>query len=573
MISVAVKIETECGTCKMPMPVNTLAREVGCQSCGRPTEVSDDVWQALLRDPVYDGPRMLRNERRQSAARKLSAAYTRRSPCCQGCEKEISLASIVEVREQAMLRCDRCAGQTWVRAVPVELAGALPNITHLVGEDPDPPAAAQASATEAATFPCPQCGSTVAFDGVNRAYTCRFCNASVHVPDEFVYRGRRKVAASWFLCFDPSVADGAPPAQAVAAGLFDWEEAPLAAVDAEGNLYCAARQTRWVPGKDGYPKEETDNVLWSVDASLNVRWLQRGRAKAVHIVLSPKGTLLVSDRWKSSQPWLSCRIGAPVEAAEGAAGEISGELLDCKDLACENDGSLLALKDDSLLRLPPEGVAMPAWPDSAAHGPAECLPGVMRIACGPDGSIYYLYSGELARIGKNGCGLYRVNLSSDPSSPQCRALGVDLGGNAYVLCSEQVVRVSAMGEQRVVLESSRDELPRPEMSIAVCPDGSFWLFGRKGRAWKFDVDGKMLFVSEKAPRPKKPKRQDIIAASFAVTMETVQKEQEQHRRAEEELRQAQYRKDRPWIVAVVTIVATAVLSSIGYAIWLVASHP
>ncbi|WP_437555703.1 hypothetical protein WME97_14170 [Sorangium sp. So ce367] len=98
MISVAVRIETECGTCRMPIPVNTLAREVGCPSCGRSAQVSGDIWQALLRDPVYDGPRMLRNEGRRSRAGGLSVAYTRLGPCCQGCGKEIPVASIVEVR-------------------------------------------------------------------------------------------------------------------------------------------------------------------------------------------------------------------------------------------------------------------------------------------------------------------------------------------------------------------------------------------------------------------------------------------------------------------------------------------
>ncbi|WP_437959794.1 hypothetical protein WME76_09210 [Sorangium sp. So ce119] len=505
MISVAVKVETECGTCRMPMPVNTLAREVGCQSCGRPTAIGGDLWQALFRDPVYEGPKMLQNEGRCSSASRVSVAFTRRGLCCQGCEKEIPVASIVEVREQAMLRCDRCAKQTWVRKVPAEFAAALPNITHLVGEDPDPLAMAHANAAQAATFPCPQCGSPVPFDGVNRACTCRFCSASVHVPDEFVYRGRRKLSADWFLCFDTSVADCSPVAQAVAAGLFDWDEPPVAAVDAEGNLYCAARQTHCIPVGEYGAKEKIDNVLWSLDPSMNVRWLQRGRSRPVHLALSPKGMLLVSARGRSSQPWLSSRTGWRIEAADGTTAEIDGDLLDCDDLTCASDGSLLILKDDILRRISPSGEEMSVRSGGAARGlpPTERLGGLKRICCGPDGSIFCLYRDEIVRIDVSGRSTYRVEFSSDAAESQYRTLGADLNGNVYVLRSEQLVRISATGEAIVLLKSKRDKLPRAEMSIAVCPDGSFWLFGPKGSAWRFDSSVTLAFASEKESRPTK----------------------------------------------------------------------
>ncbi|WP_438028937.1 hypothetical protein [Sorangium sp. So ce233] len=505
MISVAVRIETECGTCRMPMPVNTLAREVGCQSCGRPTALGAALWQALLRDPVYDGPRMLRNEGRRSLTGKLSAAYTRLGPCCHGCEKEIPAASIQEVREQAMLRCDRCAKQTWVRTVPAEFAGALPNITHIVGEDPDPLTLAPALAAEAATFPCPQCGSPVPFDGVNRACTCRFCNASVHVPDDFVYRGRRKVAARWFLCFHPLVADGAPAAMAVVAGLFDWEEPPDVAVDAADNLYCAARQSHQVTV--GYETtKKTDDVIWSVDRSLNIRWLHRNRSKAVRLVLSPKGTLLVTGWGWSSRPWLSVETGAPV----GGAPEIDMNLLDCHDMACDHDGSLMILKGDRLRRITPEGAEMPVWPGGAQRGdthassprnfpdcPVEVSTADMRVCCGPDGSIYLMNQHELARFEATGRKIYGVTLFFDPPGSKYRTLGADVHGNAYVLRSRQLVRISSTGEQTVVLESKIGALPEARMSIAVCRDGSIWLFGAKGRAWKFAPGGALLFASEK----------------------------------------------------------------------------
>ncbi|WP_437717582.1 hypothetical protein WMF45_14960 [Sorangium sp. So ce448] len=546
MISVAVRIETECGTCRMPMPINTLAREVGCPSCGRPTEVSDDVWQALLRDPVYDGPRMLANEGRQCSARKLSAAYTRRGPCCQGCEKEIPVASIVEVREQAMLQCDRCAKQTWVRAVPVELAGALPDITHLVGEDPDSPAMAQANAAEAATFPCPQCGSPVAFDGVNRAYTCRFCSANVHVPDDFVYRGRRKVAADWFLIFHPSIADSAPAPQAVAAGLFDWEEPPVAAVDAEGNLYCAARQTHWVPGEGNSPRESPDNVLWSIDPSLNVRWLHRNRRAAVHLALSPRGALLVTSRGKSSMPWLSSSTGSPIEEAGGTETKIDGELLDCEDLVCDRDGSLLILKEDIVRRISPSGVGMPVRPGGTAQGvsPVELQAGLKRIHPGPGGAIDCMYMNRFVRVDVDGRVLHEFDLSSSESDFRYRTIGVDVAGNSYLLCREQVVRVSAAGEPSVVLESKRDDLPRAEMSIAVCPDGSYWLFGTKGRAWRFDRDGELLFASEKESRPKKLTRQQVFERQMDAVKAKIQAKNEESDRLMRERRAEAARVER-----------------------------
>ncbi|WP_437692052.1 hypothetical protein [Sorangium sp. So ce176] len=562
MISVAVKVETECGTCRMPMPVNTLAREVGCPSCGRPTPVDGDVWQALLRDPVYEGPRMLRNEGRRSSAGKISADYTRRGPSCHGCEKEISVASIQEVRDQAMLRCERCAKQTWVRRVPAELAEVLPNITHLVGEDPDPLAGAPAAGAQAATFPCPQCGSPVAFDGVNRACTCRFCSASVHVPDEFVYRGRRKVAASWFLCFEPSIADNAPAPQAVSAGLFDWDEPPLATVDAEGNLYCAARQLYWVPVEGDLPKQKGDNVLWSIDPSLNIRWLHRGRSRAAHLALSPSGMLLVTDLGRSSRPWLSSRTGLPVEGADGTVKEIHCDLLRRDVLACDRDGTLLILQGGVLRRISPSGADVPAGPGGDAGGAlrAENLAGLTNIYCGPDGSTYLMYRDELVRLDPDGEKKYKVTLSAEASDVQFSTLGADLGVNAYVLRSGQILRISATGEQRVILSSGRDRLPWRQMSIAVCPEGALWLFGKNGAAWKFDGNGVMVFASEKEARPKKLTSNDVYERQQADVKAKILAEHEKERvRLFNEHAHVLHRQQRPGRIAALIFLAFVVL--------------
>ncbi|KYF54726.1 hypothetical protein BE08_09310 [Sorangium cellulosum] len=543
MISVAVKVETECGTCRLPMPVNTLAREVSCASCGRPAALADDLWKALLRHPIHDGPTMLLKEGRSTSASKLSAAYTRRAPSCQGCDKEIPIEDIREVREQAALTCERCAKRTWVRAVPVELAGALPGITHLVGEDPDPAAMASEGAAEAATFPCPQCGSPVPFDGVTRACVCRFCNASVHVPDDFVFRGRRKVAASWFLCFHPSIADGAPAAEAVSAGLFDWEDPPHAAVDAEGNLYCAARQLRRTP--TGIPKHHS--IVWSMDPSMNVRWLQRGRPKADRLVLSPESKLLVTSRDRLAWAWLASTSGTPVEEGAGVLAQASDdELRDYQDLACDRDGSLLVLKGDILRRLSSSGLHIPVWTDGAARHarPVESLGGLRRISCGADGTLYCLYGSEIVRVDIRGRVIDRVQLSSGTPDCQYHALGVDLGGSVYILGDERLVRISAAGEQHVILESKRDRLPRSKMSLAVCPEGAFWLFGTEGLAWKFDPGGALLFDSGKKPRPKEPPRSDFsLGWGSTVVSKKARALEEERRRADEKRRELKIKKD------------------------------
>ncbi|WP_438020686.1 hypothetical protein WMF18_17125 [Sorangium sp. So ce315] len=530
MISVAVKVETECGTCRLPTPVNTLAREVSCASCGRPAALADDLWKALLRHPIHDGPKMLLKEGRSTSAGKLSAAYTRRAPSCQGCDKEIPVEDIREVREQATLTCARCAKRTWVRTVPVELAGALPGITHLVGEDPDPAAMASEGAAEAATFPCPQCGSPVPFDGVTRACVCRFCSASVHVPDDFVFRGRRKVAASWFLCFDPSITDAAPAAEAVSAGLFDWEEEPpQVAVDAEGNLYCAATQAHWVASKPFIVSQKRDHVLWSIDPSLNVRWIQRGRLKAARLVLSPRGALLVTDPGKPPQPWLSSETGTPTEVANHSSPGIVDLLRDCDDLTCCADGSLLFLAKNKMRRTASNGVEALVWPhgDSRDHTagtlmtpceladhPERMSTASTRVHGGPDGAIYLMSEDGIARFDASGRKSYGVAFSSEPPEAEFCIFGADARGNVYVLRREQLVRINASGEQSVVLESKRDGLPRPEMSLAVCPDGAFWLFGTEGLAWKFDPGGALLFDSGKEPRPEKPSHQDLLMQSI-----------------------------------------------------------
>ncbi|MGK3981866.1 hypothetical protein WME99_02460 [Sorangium sp. So ce136] len=529
MISVAVKVETTCGICRMPMPVNTLAREVGCLSCGRPTVIGGELWQALLRDPLYNGPRLLPNEVRRSWAGKLSAHYSRRRTSCQGCDKEIPVASIREVRDQAMLRCDRCAKETWVRIVPAELAGVLPSITHLVSEDPDPLAGATSPQGEAATFPCPQCGSPVAFDGVNRACTCRFCGASAHVSDEFVYRGRRRVVAHWYLCFHPSVVEDAPAAQAVAAGLFDWEEPPEVAVDAEGNLYFAATPSYYYYASDGDVREAIHHVLWSVDPSLSIRWIQRDRLHAARFVRCVKDTLLVIDAGGSPQHWLSSRTGTPVESGGAATPMADVGLMEQGHLSYDPAGSLLIQKDGKLRRIAPTGVEVPVWVNSAGRnntdehptwGPSDLseLPdcpidlgfSLTEMQHGPDASLYLLATDTLARFDAGGRKIYCIRLDRFPEDGGHRVLDADLHGNAYIVCSDRVVRVSAAGEQSAVLLVERDALPRSKMSLAVCPDGTFWLFGEKGLAWKFEPGGRLLFASENEPRPRKPTMEDLV---------------------------------------------------------------
>jgi len=516
MLSVAIEVQTECGTCRLPMPVNTLAAEVSCPSCGRPTAISTGLWKALLREPMYDGPRMLPNEGRRASADKLSLSYIRRGPCCHGCKQAIPLASITEVQDEAALRCDRCAEPTRVRAVPAALAGALPNITHLVGEDPDPLAGATASPAEAATLLCPQCGSPVPFDGVTRAVTCRFCNASVHVPDNFIYRGKRRVVAPWFLCFHPSISDGAPAAQAIAAGLFDWMEPPVAAVDADGNLYCAATQSHWVATKDGSFTQEIEHVLWSVDPSLNVRWVQRGVSKPRHLALSPRGRLLLIGWGRATNAWFSCQTGE-------RNGSVYSDRLECEDLTCDREGFLLILTDQALRRVSPEGSEVRTWPGGASRSKPSMSPrelpdypaemnteASMRVHCGPDGSIYLMGLDEIARFDADGRKIYGVKLPAEAADSRYRTLGADRLGNIYVLCSKKLVSLSPTGEARVILESNRDALPRSEMSIAACPDGAFWLFGKGGLAWEFDASGALLFASEKEPRPRKPTAQEVM---------------------------------------------------------------
>ncbi|WP_437878076.1 hypothetical protein [Sorangium sp. So ce513] len=580
MISVAVKVETTCGTCRMPMPVNTLAGRVSCPTCGRPTSIGVDVWQALLRDPLYNGPRLLPKEVRRGSAAKLSVAYIRRAPSCQGCEKEIPAASIGEVLDQAMLRCDRCAVQTWVRAVPTELARALPNITHLVGEAPDRLAGAPALQAEPATFPCPQCGSPIAFDGVSRVCTCRFCGASVHVPDEFIYRGRRKVVAHWYLCFHPSVTVRAPAAQAVAAGLFDWEDLPEAAVDEEGNLYCAATQSRWFFDVNGKLQQKIDHMLWSLDRSLGIRWLQRDRPEPVRFLGIAKDRLVVLGAADSPPLRLSSMTGNPVEDAGFAAPSIALAEIDRRLLACHPDGSLVFSNKGELRRGAANGTEIPVWPNSARRDEddddspwdvsslSDCpviLPSSLTgMHCGPDGSLYLLEDNKIARFDAAGRKVYCVELGNNAADRGPRLLGADLDGNVYVIRSDRLVQVGPAGEQNIVLHAERDTLPRSKMTIAACPDGSFWLFGEKGLAWKFEPGGALLFASEREPRPRNPSLDEVVQQHVETTTEMLkvraQAENENLERVyREATRRESVREDRintiTWLLGLVFFVA------------------
>lgn len=518
MLSVALEVRTECRKCLASMPVNTLALDVSCASCGSSTSVGADTWKALFRAPLYDGPKMVPNEGRRGATSGLSLSYTRLSPRCHECGLEIPVASILGVQDQAMLGCKRCGAQTWVRSVPSGFNDALPPITHIVGEDPDPLAGAPAPAAPA-TFPCPQCGSPLPFDGVTRAVTCRFCSASAHVPDTFVYRGRRRTVARWFICFHAAIPDAAPPPGAVAAGLFDWEEPPDAGVDEDGNLYCAATQVHWViEGED--VKRKTVVALWSVDPSLKVRWVQQEQMIETRIAVSPQGRLLqvtpTLPLWRSSEDGRPLEQDARIQAA-------LKDRLSSPGATYDRDGTLLVLSRGKLIRISPDGREKPLWgrdikgKSDASMSPCE-LPsfpsrvntdGDIHIYCAPDGSVYLMDSSEVARFTPGGQKVYGVRLPSEVVHGSYRVLGADLAGDAYVVCTDKLVRLSPTGKRSIVLESSRDGLPRSPMSIAVARDGSFWLFARNGLAWRFGSDGALLFASEREPRPRKPTPEEL----------------------------------------------------------------
>ncbi|KYF74191.1 hypothetical protein BE11_15590 [Sorangium cellulosum] len=113
--------------------------------------------------------------------------------------------------------------------------------------------------------------------------------------------------------------------------------------------------------------------------------------------------------------------------------------------------------------------------------------------------LYDSTCGMLARFDADGRKIYCVELPDEAPSRRNRAIGADLHGNAYVLRHSQLLRVDAAGKQNVLLHSYRDALPQLTTSIAVCPDGAFWLFGVMGFAWKFDPGGKLLYASKEEP--------------------------------------------------------------------------
>ncbi|WP_437736761.1 hypothetical protein [Sorangium sp. So ce1335] len=392
----------------------------------------------------------------------------------------------------------------------------------------------------------------------------------MHVPDEFIYRGRRKVVAHWYLCFHPSVAVCAPAAQAVAAGLFDWEELPEAAVDAEGNLYCAATQSRWLFDENGRLREKIDHVLWSLDPSLSIRWLQRDRPEPVRFLGCVKDTLVVVGAGSSPPLRLTSTTGNPVEDAGFAAPSIDLAEIEHRHLACYPDGSLLFEKNGKLRRVAQSGAEMPVWPHSAprnevddeppwslnslADWPVTVPSSLTAMHCGPDGSLYLQEANMVARFDATGRKVYCVELGRNSADRRALLLGADPAGNVYVIRSDRLVQVGAGGGQSVVLLVERDALPRARMNIAACPDGSFWLFGEKGLAWKLAPGGRLLFASEKEPRPKIPTRDEVVQQHVDTTTEMLkvraQAEVENMHRVYGELeRQKRQREGRANIVS------------------------
>lgn len=53
--SVALRINTDCPSCRQPLPLNGIADSVLCSHCNQPLKTPPDFWRKILEDEVPHG--------------------------------------------------------------------------------------------------------------------------------------------------------------------------------------------------------------------------------------------------------------------------------------------------------------------------------------------------------------------------------------------------------------------------------------------------------------------------------------------------------------------------------------
>jgi hypothetical protein len=487
MIGLALQVRLQCGSCGGPLPLNALVEQVLCPACQAPRSLDPDAWRTILEDAIKEAPQLAPEEGRSSTIfgplGQVELTYGHQHPRCPSCKTELPVEDIDVLVARGWARCVGCGRRHALRRPPAVLAGQLPPGALLAFEDEDQIAGLGSgvqtpAAAKPVVFPCPQCAAALPIDGQARTVNCTFCHADVYLPDDLWLRLHPvRTVERWYAWFDEATV------------LLQWDDLYDAAIDRQGNLYCAGELA------------SGGTALWSLEPTLRTRWSTAVELDdGARLTLTPNGFLLVGNPRQHALLVLACADGTIAGKVGGTTPNVL-DYEDAQDLCGDTDGTILVLTGDEIRRYSPDGARLESWQNTARRSdeappleslrerPPQVQTDATHVAPGWDGFTYLWDATHLVKLSRWGQIVWRVKL---PFSINPRPWAVANGG--MLLLGDSVFgRLAPDG---------RFQALRPivggEKHLAVAPDGTAWLLGYGSRLRVIGSDGAQRYVSPRS---------------------------------------------------------------------------
>ncbi|MFV8753236.1 hypothetical protein ACNOYE_22030 [Nannocystaceae bacterium ST9] len=176
--TLTVTMTVRCEHCSAPVPINGPLRRAHCRNCQREFPI------ARLHDELALASEGMQRLGSPYVVRWASAA----EPQCRKCEKVVPIAELDSIGSTT-IACPACGTGLPSYAAPEWLRAKLPAIRRVFGGDPELAGelALELPSTELApiAMACPQCSGGLSITAADdRVVVCRYCTASVFLPDE-----------------------------------------------------------------------------------------------------------------------------------------------------------------------------------------------------------------------------------------------------------------------------------------------------------------------------------------------------------------------------------------------------
>lgn len=549
------EIKTECNSCGNPLLINAFAREITCEHCNQKNEIPSKLWKSLVVENIHDASNYQEGQRSNSkmftGGYEFSVGFGKRKARCPKCKTMIP-DSVFDTFETGEYKCAQCGNGIYIRK-PDDFAGQIvPSAKYIVGEDLNQiktgiQGMQKPEAIKPIIFTCPACAANLEVDGSKRVIICKYCNASVYLPDDLWYELHpAKIVERWYIVNNENVKTIGKDV-VVEEKLPEWYYLSDVAIDNAGNVYVASA----VDSSD-------DFIVWSFGPDLKTRWIRKG-IKLDHentgMVITRDKKLLLWNKLKRSLMILSCKDGTDVMTLKGEDPSDNNPypftMKGCDALLSDSDNTILAVINNTFVRFYNDGMRAPVWKvlSDRSESPGlfsrlfgggsttvkipnddEWAPCVKEIGSRPkrvdgeytkmnlgyDGYVY-MYDksstdSKIAKYTREGSQVWKRDLPL--SNKECKPC-TDEKGFIYVLGSDEnnkakLIRFSPNGKDIEVLQ--KDVLDGGLLSVddqlAVSREGRVYTFRFYNVLKVFNPDMTLAFESEQSKKEAQEKLQE-----------------------------------------------------------------